>query len=126
MTGNRIAAAALAAFGAASGIPIPLAQLDFAGIVNVFDIDSGDSPAALLVIAGVGGFLTIGVLVAALAGAALTLAGSASSRGLLIGAAVAGLATAFPFWIPAGIVIGTAGVILGRAERPSGASPSLV
>jgi hypothetical protein len=44
---NRLAAAALAALGAASAIPIPLAQLDFAGMINVFHIDSGDSPQAL-------------------------------------------------------------------------------
>jgi hypothetical protein len=55
MTSTRLAAAALAAFGAASAIPIPLAQLDFAGIVDAFDIDAGDSPDALLVIAGIGG-----------------------------------------------------------------------
>jgi hypothetical protein len=36
LTGNRIAAGALAALGAASAIPIPLAQLDFAGLINVF------------------------------------------------------------------------------------------
>jgi hypothetical protein len=34
MTGNRLAAAALAVLGAASAIPIPLAQLDFAGLWN--------------------------------------------------------------------------------------------
>jgi hypothetical protein len=39
MTGNRLAAAALVALGTASAIPIPLAQLDFAGVMNVFDID---------------------------------------------------------------------------------------
>ncbi len=126
MTGNRIAAGALAAFGAASGIPIPLAQLDFAGIVNVFGIDSGDSPGALLVIASVGGVLTIVVLVAALVGAVLALAGSASSRAVLVGAAVARLVTASPFWVPAGIVIGTAAVLAGRVERPRGVTPSLV
>jgi len=44
MTSTRLAAAALAALGAASAIPIPLAQLDFAGIMNVFNIDAGGSP----------------------------------------------------------------------------------
>ena len=44
LTGNRIAAGALAALGAASAIPIPLAQLDFAGLFDAFGIDSGDSP----------------------------------------------------------------------------------
>ena len=43
---NRLATAALAALGAASAIPIPLAQLDFAGLLNVFHIDHGDSPRA--------------------------------------------------------------------------------
>jgi len=55
MTGSRLAAAVMATLGATSAIPIPLAQLDFAGFWNVFDIDSGDSPDALLVIAGIGG-----------------------------------------------------------------------
>ena len=72
MTQNRIAAAALATFGAASAIPIPLAQFDFAGLVDAFDIDNGDSPRALLVMAGVGGFLTIAVLAMAFAGAVVS------------------------------------------------------
>ena len=80
LTANRIAAAALAALGAASAIPIPLAQLDFAGLINAFNIDSGDSPRALLVIAGVGGILTIAVLALAFAGACLALAGAPSAR----------------------------------------------
>jgi hypothetical protein len=50
------------------GIGIPLAQLDFAGLINVFNIDHGDSPHALLVIAAVGGMLTFAVLALALAG----------------------------------------------------------
>ena len=70
MTANRLAAVALAAFGAASAVPIPLAQLDFAGVINVFQIDSGDTPHAVRVLALVGGILTIGVLAAALAGGA--------------------------------------------------------
>ena len=48
LTPNRLAAAALAALGAASAMPIPLAQLDFAGLFNAFNIDSGGSPQALL------------------------------------------------------------------------------
>jgi hypothetical protein len=117
MSGNRVPAAALAAFGAASAIPIPLAQFDFAGLVNVFDIDSGDSPRALLVMAGVGGFLTIAVLALAFAGAGLALAGAPTARTLLITAALAGLVTAMPLWIPAGVVIGAAAILLGQ---PSG------
>jgi hypothetical protein len=113
---NRIAAGALAALGAASAIPIPLAQLDFAGLFNVFNIDSGDSPAALLVIAGVGGILTIAVVALAFAGAALALIGAASARKVLIAAALAGLVTAMPLWIPAGVVIGAAALILRHSS----------
>ena len=79
MCGNRIATA-LAALGATSAIPIPLAQLDFAGVVNVFDIDNGDSSRALLAIAGIGSGLTIVVLAMAFFGAALALTGAPSAR----------------------------------------------
>ena len=113
MTGNRLAAAALAALGAASAIPIPLAQLDFAGIVNVFDVDAGDSPHGLQVMAAVGGFLTLAVLALAFAGAALAIAGRPAARATLIAAALGGLVTATPLWIPAGVVIGAAAVLLG-------------
>jgi len=112
LTPSRIAAAALAALGAASAIPIPLAQLDFAGLFNAFNIDSGDSPRALLVIAGVGGILTIAVVALAFAGAALALTGAPIARSILIVAALAGLVTAMPLWIPAGVVIGAAALIL--------------
>jgi hypothetical protein len=114
MTGNRLAAAALAGLGAASAIPIPLAQLDFAGLMNVFNIDSGDSPRALHIIMGVGGVLTFGVLVLTLVGAALAATGSSAARPVLIAAALAGLVTAMPLWIPAGVVIGAAAVLLGQ------------
>jgi hypothetical protein len=117
MTNNRIAAAALAAFGAASAIPIPLAQLDFAGLINAFDIDHGDSPPALLVMAGVGGVLTIAVLGLAFAGAGLALAGAPTARSVLIVAAIAGLVTAMPLWVPAGVVIGAAAWLLGHSGR---------
>jgi hypothetical protein len=118
LTTNRIAAAALAALGAASAIPIPLAQLDFAGLFNAFNIDSGESPRALLVIAGVGGILTIAVVALAFAGAALALTGAPIARSILIAASLGGLVTAMPLWIPAGILIGAAAVILGQtAER---------
>jgi hypothetical protein len=117
MTDNRLAAAALASLGAASAISIPLAQLDFAGLFNVFNIDSGDSPHALLVIAGVGGVLTLAVLALAFTGAALALTGHPAARTILIAAALAGLITAMPLWIPAGVVIGAAAVLLGQAHR---------
>src|SRR5215210_6057979 len=115
LTPNRLAAAALAALGAASAIPIPLAQLDFAGLLNAFDIESGDSPPALLVIAGVGGVLTIAVLALAFAGAVLALTGAPAARNILFAAALAGLVTAMPLWIPAGVVIGAAAFILGQS-----------
>jgi hypothetical protein len=115
MNTTRIAAAALAAVGAASAIPIPLAQLDFAGLFNAFNIDAGDSPAGLQVMAGVGGVLTIGVLVLAFAGAALALTDPLRARTILIAAALAGFVTALPLWMPAGVVIGAAAVILGQS-----------
>ena len=117
LTANRIAAAALAAIGAASAIPIPLAQMDFAGLFNAFNIDSGDSPRALLVIAAVGGILTVAVVALAFAGAALTLTGAPIARSILIAAALGGLVTAMPLWIPAGVVIGAAAVILGQSTN---------
>lgn len=120
LTTNRIAAAALAALGAASAIPIPLAQLDFAGLFNAFNIDSGDSPRALLIIVGVGGILTIAVVALAFAGAALALTGAPSARKILIAAALGGLVTAMPLWVPAGVVIGTAALILGQAADRHG------
>ena len=126
MTGNRLAAAALAALGAASALPIPLAQLDFAGIMNLFDIDSGDSPRALQVIAGVGGVLTIAVLALAFAGAALAAAGHPAARAVLVAAALAGLVTAMPLWIPAGVVIGAAAVVLGEPRTNGPAHPTSI
>ena len=117
LTPNRVAAAALAALGAAAAIPIPLAQLDFAGLFNAFNIDSGDSPRALLVIAGIGGTLTIAVVALAFAGAALALTGAPIARSILITAALAGLVTAMPLWIPAGVVIGAAALILDQAAN---------
>jgi hypothetical protein len=112
MTDNRLAAAALAALGAASALPIPLAQLDFAGVMNVFGIDAGDTPRALLVIVGIAGFLTVVVLALAFAGVALTLMGSRRARGVLIVSALAGLVTAMPLWVPVAVVIGAAAFVL--------------
>jgi hypothetical protein len=130
LTANRIAAATLAALGAASATPIPLAQLDFAGLANAFDIDSGDAPRALLVIAGVGGVLTIVVIALALAGAALALTGAPTARTALIAAALGGLITAMPLWIPAGVVIGAAAFLLddprNRARQTEHARQNLL
>jgi hypothetical protein len=121
---SRFAAAALAALGAASAIPIPLAQLHFAGLINAFNIDSGDSPRALLVLAGFGGALTFAVLAVAFAGAFLAATGAASARVVLIAAALAGLVTAMPLWIPAGVLIGAAAALLspphGDGSKPNG------
>lgn len=116
LSARRLAASALATLGAASAIPIPLAQLDFAGFFNAFNIDGGDSPPALLVIAAVGGILTILVIALAFAGAGLAFVGARSARTVLIAAAVAGLVTAMPFWIPSGVVLGAAALIFGDAE----------
>jgi hypothetical protein len=116
---NRLVVAGLAALGTASAIPIPLAQLDFAGVINAFNIDSGDLPPAVRTIVGVAGFLTIGVIALAVVGVGLTLAGAPSARPVLIAAAVAGLVTALPGWIPAGVVLGAAAMQLGR-NLPAG------
>jgi hypothetical protein len=113
---NRVLAAALACLGAASAVPIPLAQLDFAGLIDVFNINSGDSPDALLVIAAIGGVLTVAVIGAAFLGAGLALSGSRAARPVLLGAALCGLATAFPFWLPAGVIIGAGGLMADRAD----------
>jgi hypothetical protein len=92
-TPQHVTAAALAALGATCAIPIPLAQLDFAGVFNVFNIDSGDAPQALRVIAGIGAVLTLAVLALAFVGVALVLSGSPLARNVLIVAAVTGFAT---------------------------------
>ena len=120
-TSQRFTAGGLAALGAVSAIPIPIAQLDFHGLINTFQIDSGGSPHALHVIVGVAGLLTIGVLVLALVGMVLALTGSPAARPVLIAAAVAGLVTALPGWVPAGIVLGSAALVIGR-ELPTNTS----
>jgi hypothetical protein len=116
LTQNRMIAAVLGTLGAASAIPIPLAQLDFAGLINVFNIDNGDSPHALLVIAGVGGILTFVALALAFVGSFLAAIGAPSARTALIAAALAGLVTAMPLWIPAAVVIGAAALLLDHPQ----------
>src|SRR5262245_25910613 len=107
--GRHLLAAALAALGAATAIPLPLAQLDFAGVVDVVGIDHGDTPDALLVAASVGGVLTAGVVLLALAGAVLAAVGAPAARGVLLTAALAGLVTATPLWlVPSGLLLGVA------------------
>ena len=124
MSPNRLAATALAAFAAVSAIPIPLAQLDFAGLFDVFDIHAGDTPAPLLVVAGIGGVLTICVVALAFAGAALALVGARSARMALAAAALAGLVTAFLLWIPVAVLLGAAAALTGRriGDRSAGAA----
>jgi hypothetical protein len=121
-TPQRLAAGGLAALGTASAIPIPIAQLDFAGLVNTFRIDHGDTPHAVLVIVAVAGVLTIGVIGLALAGVVLTLTGSTLAQPVLVTAAVAGLVTAMPGWIPVGILLGAAALVISR-DLPTGAAP---
>jgi hypothetical protein len=112
MTAHRSLASALAALGAVSAVPLALAQLDFAGVLNAFDIHAGDAPHAVLVPAGVSGALTCVVAIAALVGAALAMTGSHSARGVLVAVAVAGLVSATILWIPTGLAIGAAAVLL--------------
>jgi hypothetical protein len=114
---RKLAAAALATLAIAAAIPIPVAQLDFAGIVDVFHIDAGDTPHGVRVLAAVGGLLTIGVMGVALGGVALALLGSPAARIVLGAAALAGLLTAPPLWLPTGVVLSAAAMLLGGAPR---------
>ena len=120
-TPQRLAAGGLAALGTASAIPIPIAQLDFAGLVNTFNIDNGDTPHAVLVTVAVAGLLTIGVIGLALAGVVLTLTNSTFAQPVLVTAAVAGLLTAMPGWIPVGILLGAAALVISR-DLPTSAA----
>jgi hypothetical protein len=122
MVPTRLAAAALAALGAAAAIPVALAQLDFAGVVDALDVDAGDTPEALVVLAGVSGVVTLGVVCLALAGAALVLADAAGATTVLGVAAVAGFVSATIFWIPPGVCLGAAVAMLDRTKRAADAS----
>jgi hypothetical protein len=117
MTTDRIVATALAAFGAGSAIPLGLAQLDFAGLFNAFNIDAGDTPPAVRALAGVSGILTFGVIATGLAGAVLAVTEARAARILLLVAATAGFVTALMFWVPAGIALAVAAWLLGREEK---------
>ena len=120
LTTNRIAAAALAALGAAGAIPIPLAQLDFAGLFDAFNIDSGDSPRALLVIAGVGGILTIAVIALAFAGGDPERHRGDQSAERCADENAAGARRTGERERGAGVVIGAAALILGQAADRHG------
>lgn len=122
MTTNRIAAATIAGVGAAIAIPIPLVQLDFAGLVNVFNIQSGGSPRALVALVAAGGILTCAVLATALVGAVLAATGARRARAVLLTAAVAGFVTAMPIWLPAGVVIGAGALLIERTGKITGGS----
>jgi hypothetical protein len=117
MTGYRLAAACLGALGAASAIPLALALLDLAGFFNAFDIHAGDTPHGVLVLAGVGGALTLAVAAVTAVGVALTVAGAPAARLLLTSAAIAGFFAAPLLWFPNTVLIGAAAVLLGNAER---------
>jgi hypothetical protein len=55
-----------------------------------------------------------------IAAAALALTGEPSARRILIAAALGGLVTAMPLWIPGGVVIAAAALILGQAADRNG------
>ena len=57
--------------------------------------------------------LTFAVLALALVGAYLAATGARSARSVLIAAALAGLVTAMPLWLPAGLLIGAAALAVG-------------
>lgn len=117
MSTDRLVAGTLAILGALAGIPLALAQLDFAGVVDAFEIDHGEAPAGVLVLAAIGGTITVVVVALGLAGAALCFVGSPGARPLLIVAAVAGFASALMLWLPAALALGAAVHLLGRAEE---------
>lgn len=116
---DRLLASLLASLGAASGIPLALAQLDFAGVIDVFGIDYGDVRPGLLVLAAIGGALTSCVVAAVLAGVALCLAGAPAARIVFVAAALAGFATALMLWLPAALAILAAAYLLDGPRRPS-------
>ena len=84
----------------------------------------GVSSRSLLARAGVGGAATFAILALAFAGSFLAATGAASARRVLISAAVAGLVTAMPLWIPAGALIGTATIAFGPAKADSPTMPA--
>jgi hypothetical protein len=124
MPTHRFAAAALAAFAAATAVPLGLAQLDFAGIVTFVGIDHGDTPSGVLVFAGVSGIATLVLSVVALAGAALALVEPRRGRKTVVAVALGGLVSATIFWIPQAVMLAAAAFILRDgepAQRPAAA-----
>jgi hypothetical protein len=121
LASQRLPSAALATIGIVAAIPIPLAGLDFAGVLDIFRISPGDTPGAVLAIVAVAAILTVGVLVLAAAGVAMTLAGSPRARVLLIAAAIAGIVTAMPAWLPTAALLGVAAFLV--TEDPTTETP---
>lgn len=115
MDERQFAAAALGFAGAVLAIPIALAKLDFGQLVNVFNIDSSDSPSALVVLAAISGIATLGVAVAAIVGAILALVAPRTAGRVLAGAALSGIVTAQIFWAP-GTLLGLATLAARRAS----------
>jgi hypothetical protein len=63
--------------------------------------------------------LTVGVLGLACAGVVLILTEAPAARTCLLGAAVGGLVTALPLWLPAGVVLAAAALLLGGPSATS-------
>ena len=116
MSSNRFAAAALAALGAASAIPIPLAQLDFAGVINVFNIDAGDAPHAPPRDGWHRRMAHVRRARTRPRRRRLDARRRPGRADVLIAAALAGLVTAMPLWLPAGFVLGAAAVLIGDPD----------
>ena len=120
-TWQRFVAAALAALGVVSAVPIPLAALDFAGLIDIFDIDDGAAPSGVVTLVVVAAVLTFAVLILACVGIVLAVTGARAARPVLLVAAVAGVVTAVAAWLPAGVLLGVAAFLVDRddAIRPA-------
>jgi hypothetical protein len=118
-TSQRLAAAALAALGVASAVPIPVAGLDFAGILDVFNIDGGDTPRGVTVAVVGASMATIAVLIVACVGIVLTATGSRAARQVLLTAAIAGFATAVFAWLPTAVLLGAAAHLVDKKAAPN-------
>ncbi len=125
LTPNRLAAAALAALGAASAMPIPLAQTRFRRPLQRIQHRQRRLTAGAPRDRRRRRILTIAVLGLAFVGVGLALTGAPAARNVLIAAALAGFVTAMPLWVPAGVVIGAAAILLGQSvdRRPSSEHP---
>jgi hypothetical protein len=111
---QKLLAGAMAALGITCAVPIPMAGFDFAGMWNIFGIDHGDTPQGVITLVVVAAVLTTIVLVVAAAGVALILLESPAARPVLLAAAIAGLVTAMPAWLPTGLLLGFAAHLSAR------------